>query len=180
MITKKNCVLLCFSHSFAHNILFLMKAIFIQGAFQHIQGLLWKIWRLFKNIPQFFNFQGLFKDFSRPLWTMVSQFWMALNVYSNRFRFVKCSNCAIILLGHFDGIVPSLVYSEETTWHPRWKIPQENLWKHHFKMSLQYMPGPSRTCAFGASSKATYYSLSACYLKTFWQPSLMDGDLSMG
>ena len=32
------------------------------------------------------------------------------------------------------------------------------------------MPRPSRTCAFGASSKAAYYSLSACYLKPFWQP----------
>ena len=32
------------------------------------------------------------------------------------------------------------------------------------------MPRPSRTCAFGASSKAAYYSLSPCYLKTFWQP----------
>ena len=32
------------------------------------------------------------------------------------------------------------------------------------------MPGPSRACAFGASSKAAYYSLSAYYLKTFWQP----------
>ena len=28
----------------------------------------------------------------------------------------------------------------------------------------------SRTCAFGASSKATYYSLSACFLKTFDSP----------
>ena len=32
------------------------------------------------------------------------------------------------------------------------------------------MRQPSRTWAFGASSKATYYSLSACSLKTFWQP----------
>ena len=32
------------------------------------------------------------------------------------------------------------------------------------------MPRPSKTCAFGASSKAAYYSLSACYWKTFWQP----------
>ena len=32
------------------------------------------------------------------------------------------------------------------------------------------MPRPSRTCAFGASSKAAYYSLLTCYLKTFWQP----------
>ena len=31
------------------------------------------------------------------------------------------------------------------------------------------MPQPSRTCAFGASSKAAYYSLPASYLKTFWQ-----------
>ena len=108
-----------------------MKASFIQGAFQHIQGLLWKIQRLFKNIPQFFNFQGLFK----ALVNMVSQFWMTLNAYSNRFRFVKCSNCAIILLGHFDGIASSLVYSDETTWHLRWKIPLENLWKHHFRDS---------------------------------------------
>ena len=56
-----NCAKNTFNHSFAQNILFLMKASFIQGAFQHIQGLLWKIQRLFKNIPQFFNFQGLFK-----------------------------------------------------------------------------------------------------------------------
>ena len=34
------------------------------------------------------------------------------------------------------------------------------------------MPWPSRTCAFGASSRAAYYLLSACYLKTFWQPCL--------
>ena len=41
---------------------FLMKVIFIQGAFKNIQGLLWKIQGLPKDIPQFFNFQGLFKD----------------------------------------------------------------------------------------------------------------------
>ena len=33
------------------------------------------------------------------------------------------------------------------------------------------MPRPSRTSAFGDNSKATYCSLSACYLKTFSQPS---------
>ena len=32
------------------------------------------------------------------------------------------------------------------------------------------MPRPSKTCAFGASTKDAYYSLSACYWKTFWQP----------
>ena len=39
-----------------------------------------------------------------------------------------------------------------------------------FKMSLQYMPRPSRTCAFGASYKATYYSLSVATLKLFDSP----------
>ena len=29
------------------------------------------------------------------------------------------------------------------------------------------MPRPSRTYTFGASSKAAYYLISACYLKTF-------------
>ena len=38
-----------------------MKAIFIQGAFENIQGLLGKIQGPFKDIPQISNFQGLFK-----------------------------------------------------------------------------------------------------------------------
>ena len=62
MTTKKICVMLCFNHSFAQNtIIFfsLMKVIFIQGAFNNIQRLLWKIQGLFKDIPLFFNFQGL-------------------------------------------------------------------------------------------------------------------------
>ena len=37
---------------------FLTEVIFIQGAFKNIQELLWKIQGLFKDIPQFFNFQG--------------------------------------------------------------------------------------------------------------------------
>ena len=40
---------------------FLTKVIFIQGAFKNNQGLLWRIQGLFKDIHQFFNFQGLFK-----------------------------------------------------------------------------------------------------------------------
>ena len=35
---------------------FLTKAIFIQGACKNIQGLLWKIQGLFKDILQFFSF----------------------------------------------------------------------------------------------------------------------------
>ena len=38
-----------------------MKAIFIQGAFKNTQGLLCKFHGRFKDIPQFFNFQKLFK-----------------------------------------------------------------------------------------------------------------------
>ena len=41
---------------------FLTRVIFIQGAFKNIQGLLWKIQGLLKDIPQFFSFQRLFKD----------------------------------------------------------------------------------------------------------------------
>ena len=49
-------VLFCFVLFF-----FLPKISFIQGAFKNYQGLLCKIQGLFKNIQQFFNFQGLFK-----------------------------------------------------------------------------------------------------------------------
>ena len=45
-----------FNHFFAQNILFLTKVIFIQGAFNNIQRLLWKIQGLFKDILQFFSF----------------------------------------------------------------------------------------------------------------------------
>ena len=34
------------------------------------------------------------------------------------------------------------------------------------------MPWPSRTCTFGASSRAANYSLSACFLETFGQPCI--------
>lgn len=37
------------------------EVLFIQGAFNTIQGLLGKIQGLFKDFPEFFNFQGLFK-----------------------------------------------------------------------------------------------------------------------
>ena len=36
----------------------------------------------------------------------------------------------------------------------------------NFKMSLDALA--LKNFAFGASSKTTYYSLSPCYLKTFW------------
>ena len=59
MITKKKlCIAVLFNHSSAQNMFFFHEG----GAFKNIQGLLWKIQGLFKAIPQFFNFPGLFKD----------------------------------------------------------------------------------------------------------------------
>ena len=53
MINKKICILLVCFQSF-----FLTKVTFIEGAFDSIQGLLWKIKGLFKDISQFFNFKA--------------------------------------------------------------------------------------------------------------------------
>ena len=64
MITKEHlCTAVHCFQSFlcAKHFFFLTKVIFIQGAFKNNQGLLWKIRGLFKDIQQFFNFQGLFK-----------------------------------------------------------------------------------------------------------------------
>ena len=73
----------------------------------------------------------------------------------------------------------SCVYSDETTWCPQWKMWHENLWKRNFRDSkFQNVPRCLRLnklVPFGASSKAAYYSLSDCYLKTCWQPWLMNG-----
>ena len=62
LITLKIHILLCFQIFPLRKTLFLIRAIFIQGAFKNIQGLLGKIQGLFKDIPQISNFQGLFKD----------------------------------------------------------------------------------------------------------------------
>ena len=62
IITKPICVLLCFQSFLCAKQFFLTRIIFIQGAFKNIQGLLWKIQGLLKDIPQFFSFQRLFKD----------------------------------------------------------------------------------------------------------------------
>ena len=72
MITRKICILLCFqSFLLPKTFFFLTEVIFIQEAFKSIQEFLWKIQGLFKDIPQFFNFQGhdafLSPYFSRPI-----------------------------------------------------------------------------------------------------------------
>ena len=73
--------------------------------------------------------------------------------------------------GHFDYTVPSLaciltkqhgVCSEKHLL----KTPGHAITGTLVSKCLQ-MPRPLRTCAFGESSRATYYSLSARYLKTF-------------
>ena len=73
--------------------------------------------------------------------------------------------------GHFDCTVPSLaciltkqhgVCSEKHLL----KTPGDAITRTLISKCPQ-MPWPLRACAFGASSRATYYSLSACYLKTF-------------
>ena len=173
-----------FNHSFVHNILFFTKAIFIKELSKIFKDFCGK----FKDFLRISHNFSIFKDFLRPMQTMVSQFWMTVKyyfAYSNRFRSVKCSKRAICLR-HFDGIVPSLACSLTKQHGIRGgkyllktsgNTISETL---IFKMSLQYMPRPSRTCAFGASYKAAYYSLSACYLKIFWQPCLLNSDLSTG
>lgn len=62
MSNKKICVLLRFQSFPCVKLFFLtIKVMFIQGALKNISGLLWKIQGRFKDIPQFFHFQGLFK-----------------------------------------------------------------------------------------------------------------------
>ena len=91
---------------------------------------------------------------------------MTLNPYLKRTLepcdFVEC-------LGHFNGMCiltkPDGIHSGKYILKTPGDAISETL---NFKMSK--MPQPSRTCAFGTSSKAAFYSLSTCYLKTFWQP----------
>jgi len=98
---------------------------------------------------------------------------MTLNAYSNRFSSVKRSNRAmswnacdistamfpVLCVFWWKNMAPAV---ENISWNP---------WKYHLRDSkFQNVPWLSRTWACGASSKTAYYSLPACYLKTFWQP----------
>ena len=68
----------------------------------------------------------------------------------------------------------SCLYCDETTWRQWWKIPLENLWKCHFRdsifLSVPRCLSPQELVPLVWVSKAAYYSLSACYFKSFWQP----------
>ena len=52
---------------------FKQRLFLFKGALKNIQGLLWKIQGLFKDIPQFFNFQGLFKPRANHVNTLDSR-----------------------------------------------------------------------------------------------------------
>ena len=63
---QENLCRCAFNHSIAQNIFF-NEVVFIQGAFKNIQGLLWEIQGLCKDIS---HNVSIFKDFSRPVRTM--------------------------------------------------------------------------------------------------------------
>ena len=73
-------------------------------------------------------------------------------------------------LGYFDSMVPSLtciLMKQHGVSGGKYllKTPENAI--SETQNVHRSMPWPSRTCAFCASSKAAYYSLSGCYLKTF-------------
>ena len=75
-------------------------------------------------------------------------------------------------LGHFDGTVPSLACNLTKQQGLRGGIPLETPGNAIsetliFKISLD-ASALKKLYAFGASSKAAYYSLSACYLKYYY------------
>ena len=104
---------------------------------------------------------------------------MSLNAYLNSFRSVKCLrrvmswNAWEILMVLFSVLrvfwQNNVLFTvENTSWKPR-EMPFLRL----LISKCPKMPEPSRTCAFGGSSNAAYYSLSAWYLKSFWQPCII-------
>ena len=107
---------------------------------------------------------------------LLNPVWMSLNAYLNRFRSVKHSNRVMLRNGW--NILMALFPVLRLLWQNNMASAVENAsWKPLEMPFLRLliskspqMPLPWRTCVFGANSKAAYYSLSACYLKTFWQP----------
>ena len=90
MNNKKICVLLCFQSFLWAKQFFLTKVIFIQGAFKSIQG-------LFKDIPQFFNFQVmLFQGPCEPWDMRVNLLFQPLKLFILLLR--SCSLLIIIII----------------------------------------------------------------------------------
>ena len=91
---------------------------------------------------------------------------------------MKRLNCAMSVecLGHFSGIVPSLTFiltKQHGVCCGKYLLKTSGNAILGLKISkCSQRPWSSRTCAFSASTKATFYSLWACYLKTFWQPCM--------
>ena len=89
---------------------------------------------------------------------------------------MKRLNCAMSVecLGHFSGIVPSLTFiltKQHGVRCGKYLLKTSGNAILGLKISkCSQMPWSSRNCAFSASTKATYYSLWACCLKTFDSP----------
>ena len=100
---------------------------------------------------------------------------MTLNAYSNRFRLVNVQTVQLYSWDILRALFPVLCILTKQHGIRGGKYllkTSGNTFSETliFKMSLQYMPRPSRTCAFGVSYKATYYSLSVATLKLFYSP----------
>ena len=132
MITKKNCVLLCFQSFLCTKHFVFNEGNFYSRSFPTHSRTSVENSTTFQEYPTIFQFSRTFQGSCEPWFPSFEWHWTHILTGLDLW---KCSNCAIILLGHFDGIASSLVYSDETTWHTRWKIPLENLWKHHFRDS---------------------------------------------
>ena len=69
----------------------------------------------------------------------------------------------------------SCVYSDKTTWRPRWKIPLETPWKWHFRDSkFQNVPwclGPQKLVPLVQVPKPPTIHYQLAYLKTFDSPA---------
>ena len=57
----------------------------------------------------------------------------------------------------------SRMYSDETTWHPQWKILLENPWKWHFQDSKNYLV-----------LKLSYLNLNLTLTQGYLNPALND------
>ena len=80
---------------------------------------------------------------------------------------MKHSNCVWNAWDILTALFPVL----RVFWRNNMVSAVENTsWKALEMPFLRLWIWPSRTCTFGAISKATYHSVSACFLKTFWQP----------
>ena len=182
MITKKNCVLLCFQSFLCAKHFVFNEGNFYSRSFPTHSRTSVENSTTFQEYPTIFQFSRTFQGSCEPWfpsfewhWTHILtglDLWNVQTVQLYSWDILTALFPVLCILTKQHGIRGGK-YLLKTSGN---NISETLI----FKMSLQYMPHPSRTCAFGASYKATYYSLSDCYLETFWQPCLLDSDLSTG